>query len=201
MREIVEGVYTWSRFAEPQGYDFNGYFLRHETGNMVIDPVEPEPPDLEFLVQETVTTILLTNRNHSRAANQVRGATGAQTGIHSSDSDYAQKQGCVIDVAISVGELWGPLLIIPAAGKSPGEVVLHWPERRILFVGDAVIGNPPGKLSLLPEEKLDDPARLRESLRALCAVDFDCLLTGDGQPILSGAMAAFNALVASFPKH
>lgn len=200
MREIVEGVFTWSRFAEPQGYDFNGYFLRHETGNIVIDPVEPEPEDLETLTNEGVTTILLTNRNHARAANQVRGATGAQTGIHPSDADYAQNQGCVIDVAISVGELWGPLLIIPAPGKSPGEVVLHWPDRRILFMGDAAVGNPPGQLSLLPEEKLDDPVRLRESLRALRSVDFDCLLTGDGVPILSGAKGALDALVDSFPE-
>ena len=198
MREIVEGVFTWSRFAEPQGYDFNGYFLRHESGNVVVDPVEPEPEDLDFLVRESVTTILLTNRNHTRAANQVRAATGALTGIHPSDSDYAQKQGCVIDVAFSAGELWGPLPIIPAPGKSPGEVVLYWPDRRILFMGDAAVGNPPGQLSLLPEEKLDDPARLRESLRALRAVDFDCLLTGDGVPILSGGMAALNALVDSF---
>lgn len=200
MREIVEGIYTWSRFAEPQGYDFNGYFLRHDTGNIVIDPVEPEPEDLETLSEEGVATILLTNRNHSRAANKVRAATGAQTGIHSSDADYAQSQGCVIDVAISVGELWGPLLVIPAPGKSPGEVVLHWPDRRILFVGDAVVGNPPGRLSLLPEEKLDDPGRLRESLRALRAVDFDCLLTGDGVPILSGAGAVFDDLIAGFPQ-
>lgn len=200
MREIVEGIYTWSRFAEPQGYDFNGYFLRHDTGNIVIDPVEPEPEDLVTLSEEGVATILLTNRNHSRAANKVRAATGAQTGIHSSDADYAQSQGCVIDVAISVGELWGPLLVIPAPGKSPGEVVLHWPDRRILFVGDAVVGNPPGRLSLLPEEKLDDPGRLRESLRALRAVDFDCLLTGDGVPILSGAGAVFDDLIAGFPQ-
>lgn len=199
MREIVDGVFMWSRFAEPQGYDFNGYFIPLESGNLVIDPVEPEPDDLERLTQEGVATILITNRNHSRAANAVRQATGARTAIHASDAAHAQSQGCVIDEAFRVGETWGPLMAIPAAGKSPGEVALHWPARHILFVGDAVIGNPPGRLSLLPEAKLDDPAKLRASVRALAEVDIDTILTGDGVPIVGGAKAALQALVASFP--
>jgi len=60
------------------------------------------------------------------------------------------------------------------------------------------LANPPGRCSLLPEEKLDDPARLRESLRDLLALDFDCLLVGDGTPILEGAKAQLEDLVASF---
>ena len=199
MREIVEGVFTWSRFAEPQGYDFNGYFVSHESGNLVIDPVEPEAADLEQMAKAGVAAILITNRNHSRAANQVREVTGAKTAIHASDAGHAQKQGCVVDEAFSIGESWGPLLVVPAAGKSPGEVALFWAERRLLLVGDAVIGNPPGRLSLLPEEKLDDPAELRQSLRTLLQVDFDSILPGDGVPILSGAKQALQDLVARFP--
>ena len=199
MRELLEDVFTWSRLSEPHGYDFNGYFLRHESGNIVVDPVEPEPDDLNRLAEEGVHEILLTNRNHSRAANAVREATGAQTLIHRSDADHAQRQGCTIDEAMSVGEFHGPLQILPAKGKSPGEIALHWPERRILVLGDAAIGNPPGKLSLLPEEKLDEPERLRESLRTLLDVDFDILLLGDGVPILSDAKARLEELVASFP--
>ena len=200
MRELLEDVFTWSRLSEPHGYDFNGYFLRHESGNIVVDPVEPAPEDLEQLATEGVREILLTNRNHSRAANAVRAATGAQTLIHRSDADHAQRQGCTIDEAMSVGEMHGPLQILPAKGKSPGEIALHWPERRILILGDAAIGNPPGQLSLLPEEKLDEPQRLRESLRALLDVDFDTLLLGDGVPILSDAKARLAELVASFPQ-
>lgn len=200
MRELLEDVFTWSRLSEPHGYDFNGYFLRHESGNIVVDPVEPEPDDLNRLAEEGVQEILLTNRNHSRAANVVREATGAQTLIHRSDADHAQRQGCTIDEAMSVGEFHGPLQILPAKGKSPGEIALHWPERRILVLGDAAIGNPPGKLSLLPEEKLDEPERLRESLRTLLDVDFDILLLGDGVPILSDAKARLEELVASFPE-
>jgi glyoxylase-like metal-dependent hydrolase (beta-lactamase superfamily II) len=84
-------------------------------------------------------------------------------------------------------------------GKSPGEVALHWAQRRILIVGDAVIGNPPGRCGLLREQVMDDPPRLRDSVRRLLDRDFDTLLVGDGAPILAGARARLQELVAGFP--
>ena len=56
----------------------------------------------------------------------------------------------------------------------------------ILILGDAIIGNPPGALSLIPEPKLDDPSKLKRSLRKLLDCDFDVLLLCDGQPVLRG---------------
>ena len=198
MREIIDDLLIWSRLAEPQGYDFNGYLLRHAEGNLAIDPVEPEAAGLARLAAEGVARILITNRNHGRAANRLRAAAGARTAIHPLDAAHARAQGCIIDEALEPGARIGPLVVVAAAGKSPGEVVLHWPAQRSLFVGDAVIGHPPGRCSLLPEAKLDDPGRLRESLRGLLALDFDCLLVGDGAPILEGAKARLEALVTSF---
>ena len=84
-------------------------------------------------------------------------------------------------------------------GKSPGEVAFHWPERRLLIVGDAIIGNPAGHCSLLRDKVLDDPARLRSSVEALLALDFDTLLLGDGASILVGAHQRLEELVARFP--
>jgi glyoxylase-like metal-dependent hydrolase (beta-lactamase superfamily II) len=75
---------------------------------------------------------------------------------------------------------------------------LHWPERRILIVGDAVIGTPPGQCGLLRDKVMDDPAQLRDSVRRLLALDFDTLLVGDGAPILSGAKERLRTLVDSW---
>jgi glyoxylase-like metal-dependent hydrolase (beta-lactamase superfamily II) len=83
-----------------------------------------------------------------------------------------------------VGEKIGPLVSVGVPGKSPGEVAFYWPERRLLMVGDAVIGHPPESLMLLRESVIEDVPRLRESVWKLLALDFDTLLTGDGQPIL-----------------
>ncbi len=62
-----------------------------------------------------------------------------------------------------------------------------------------MIGNPPGQLSLLRERVMDDPARLRASVRALLELDFDALMVGDGVPIREGGRERLRELVASFP--
>ena len=118
--------------------------------------------------------------------------------IHPADAAYARAQGTAIDAELRVGERAGPFLVVGVPGKSPGEVALHCPKLRRLIVGDAVIGNPPGTLSLLREKVMDDPALLRASLRALAALDVDVLLPGDGVPILADAGARLRELVASF---
>lgn len=199
MREILSDVFTWSRLSEAHGYDFNGYLVRHDAGNVCIDPVEPEPADLALLARLGVATIALTNRNHVRAANLVRAETGARTAIHAEDAAAARERGAELDDRLVPGAHAGPLVVVAVPGKSPGEVALHWPERGILFVGDAVIGTPPGHLSLLREAVLDDPARLRASVESLLALDFDTLLVGDGVPILAGAHERLAELVATFP--
>jgi glyoxylase-like metal-dependent hydrolase (beta-lactamase superfamily II) len=199
MREILPDIFTWSSYSEPHGYDFNGYLVRHDDGNLCIDPVPPGD-DLAAIANAGVAKILLTNRNHSRAANAIRERTGALVYIHPDDAPHAIGQGTPIDGELLVGEIVGPLVIEPVPGKSPGEIALHWPARRLLIIGDAVVGNPPGQCALLREKVMDDPARLRDSVRNLLELDFDTLLFGDGVPILDGAKARLAELVATFPK-
>jgi glyoxylase-like metal-dependent hydrolase (beta-lactamase superfamily II) len=198
LREVVPGVLTWSWFSKAHGYHFNGYLLRSAEGNLCIDPVPPGEAELAEIVREGVARILITNRNHSRAANAVRQATGARTGIHPADAAHAAAQGLVIDDGLKVGSDIGALRVLGVPGKSPGEVAFYWPARHLVFVGDAVIGDPPGGLRLLPEAKLDDPKLLRRSLRTLLELDVDALLVGDGVPLISGAGAKLAALVAGF---
>jgi hypothetical protein len=123
LREILEDIFIWSKLSPPHGYDFNGYFLRHPAGNLVVDPVEPDAADLDFLAAQGVAKILITNRNHSRAANRIRERCEAETLIHPEDAKHARAQGCEIDGDLLIGSQIGPLIIFPGAGKSPGEVV------------------------------------------------------------------------------
>jgi glyoxylase-like metal-dependent hydrolase (beta-lactamase superfamily II) len=199
MRELVSGVFTWSRLSEPHGYDFNGHLILHPGGNVCVDPVLPEPDELDAIRRHGVGDIVLTNRNHVRAANAVREATGARCSIHAEDAAYAREQGAVIDAILHAGARLGPLVAVAVPGKSPGEIALHWRERALLIVGDALIGNPPGHCTLLREKVMDDPPRLRASVETLLALEFDTLLVGDGVPILTGAHERVAELVATFP--
>jgi glyoxylase-like metal-dependent hydrolase (beta-lactamase superfamily II) len=200
MREILTDVFTWPWFSQPHGYNFNGHFIRHADGNLCIDPVEPSDEVLEEIAGAGVARILLTNRNHSRAANKVRARTGARTAIHPADAGHARKEGAELDDELKPGNKVGPFLVVGVPGKSPGEVALHWPERQILLVGDAIVGDPPGRCKLLPDKVVDAPARLRESVCRLLALEFETLLVGDGEPILQSAKQRLRELVETFPK-
>ena len=199
MREILNEIFTWSWYSEPHGYNFNGHLIRHAEGNLCIDPVEPGEEGLDEIARLGATRILLTNRNHSHASNKVRERTGARASIHPDEAAHARDQGTALDDALTVAQTIGPLLVVGAPGKSSGEVALHWPARHLLIVGDVVIGSPPGRCGLLPERVMDEPPRLRESVRSLLDLDFDTLLVGDGVSILEGAKDRLRDLVDSFP--
>jgi glyoxylase-like metal-dependent hydrolase (beta-lactamase superfamily II) len=87
-------------------------------GNLCIDPVEPSEAVLEQIAGIGATRILLTNRNHTRAANLLRSRIGARTAIHPKDADYARSQGAENDDSFDVGERIGPLRVIGIPGKS-----------------------------------------------------------------------------------
>jgi glyoxylase-like metal-dependent hydrolase (beta-lactamase superfamily II) len=196
---ILGDILTWSWFSEPHGYNFNGLLIPDAAGNICIDPVEPGDEVLNELARRGVSQIVLTNRNHVRAANRVRERTGAKTLIHPADAARAIEQGAIVDGELRAGARVGPLTVVGAPGKSLGEVVLHWPERKILIVGDAIIGNPPGKCGLLRASVIDDLPRLQASVRDLLGLDFETLLVGDGVSIMHGAKALVGELAATFP--
>lgn len=198
MQERLPGIFTWSVLSEPHGYDFNGTVILHPEGNLCIDPVEPSAAVLDHLDRLGIARILVTNRNHTRGANAVRERTGARLALHPADAPHAREQGVPPDDELAIGQRIGPFTVEAAFGKSPGEIALHDLERRILVVGDVLIGNPPGGLSLLPEKVMDDPGLLRESVTSLLDLDFDVLLAGDGVSVLTGAKERLRELIASF---
>ena len=198
MHELLPGVLVWTWFSARHGYDFNGTLVLHEGGNLCIDPVEPGEGVLDRLAAEGVARILITNRNHVRAASAVRERTGAPVAIHPADAGYARAQGAAIDAELEVGEQVAGFRVVGVPGKSPGEVALHDAVRRMLIVGDAAIGHPPGRLSLLPERVMDDPPALRASLRRLLELDFDALVVGDGVSIPKGGRERLRELAAGF---
>jgi len=198
MTELLPDVLRWTWFSEKFQYDFNGHLVRHASGNLCIDPVEMSAEVLEELAREQPSRILLTNRNHFRAAERVRARTGARVAVHPADAAFVREKGVTVDDELAIGQHVGPFKIVAADGKSPGEIALYDAARKLLLVGDACVGNPPGACGLLPAAVMDAPETLKASLRRLATLDFDTLLVGDGEPILSGGRAALQTLVSTF---
>src|SRR2546426_324900 len=134
-----------------------------------------------------------------KTANMKRGLIAERArriAIHPADAAFVRERSVVVDDELRPGERVGPFTVVDAQGKSPGEIALHWPERRMLLVGDACVGNPPGECALLPDKVIDDKRMLIESLRKLAKLEFDSLLVGDGAPLLQGGRPALERLVA-----
>jgi len=193
MDEILKDVYTWSVFSEEKTLNFNGYFIptQHPLfGNVVIDP--PPVSDLDLTQMETlgsVQHILITNRNHIRWSRELQEKFDAEIRMNSAD---AQSEDMISDHNFGDGDMLAGFLktVVIPDNKSPGETALYWEKKKILFLGDALIGKPPGEVSLLPPEKYADIEKSRAGIKVLDPLNFNSVLMGDGEPILTGGKKA-----------
>ena len=194
MREILPGIFTWGSTYADRPWDLNGYAIALTEATVLIDPPTLEEADWPKLPMP-ITTVVLTNRDHVRDAVLFRKRYGAR--IVAGKDEVSQFSPLTIDAAVQEGDLIdGTLRVIHLPGKSPGEIGLylepaHHATSRdnggILILGDAIIGNPPGALGLIPQEKLDDITTLKRSLPKVLGYQFEVLLLCDGQPVLSDA--------------
>ena len=194
MHEILPGIFTWGSTYADRPWDLNGYAIALAGETVLVDP--PTPVEGEWSTVSTpITTIVLTNRDHVRETELFRTRYGAH--VTAGKNELAQLAPLTIDLAVQEGDLISAALrVIDLPGKSPGEIGLYFDPAHhaysreiggIVLLGDAIIGNPPGALGLIPEPKLDDPKTLKRSLLKLLDYEFDVLLLCDGQSVLRDA--------------
>ena len=196
MKEILKDVYTWSIFSQEKGFNFNGWFILKQNplfGNIVIDPPQPSDDDLaQMRSLGGVNEIIITNRDHVRWSNELKKKFDAPIKMPSADSGLVEID---VDSTYDDGDALAGFLkaVHVPNNKSPGETALYWQVRKILILGDALIGEPQGEVSLLPSEKYADIALARDGILVLVDLDFDSLLLSDGQPIMkNGKMVLEN---------
>jgi glyoxylase-like metal-dependent hydrolase (beta-lactamase superfamily II) len=187
MDEILKDIYTWSVYSEEKKLNFNGHFIASQHplfGNVVIDPPQTSNSDLEQMESlGFVQHIIITNRDHIRWSEELQQKFGAEIQMNTND---ITSSAMVSDRNFKNGDMIAGFLkaVVIPDNKSPGETALFWAERKILFLGDALIGKPPGAVTLFPEEKYDDIKRAKVGISILQKLDFEHLLLGDGDSIL-----------------
>jgi uncharacterized cupin superfamily protein/glyoxylase-like metal-dependent hydrolase (beta-lactamase superfamily II) len=190
---IVPGVWYWSRWKPDRSLDFNGFFVESAQGNFVVDPIEPDDATLESLRSRGVAAIVITNRDHERAAAAVAEATGAAMLASRLDAPLLT---IPVDGTIAPGERVHGWRVIGLYGfKTDGEIALYDPSRKAAIVGDAIWGTPAGALTLMPDAKLSDPRRAALSARIFRALNVDHLLVGDGASVFGNARTAISAML------
>jgi len=101
-----------------------------------------------------------------------------------------------VDQSLREGEeldLLGGLEVIHTPGHTVGSICLYNRSNKILFSGD-LIRNENGVMEGPPPQFTPDPGAAARSLEKIADFDFDTLLPGHGDPILSGAGDRFKAL-------
>jgi hypothetical protein len=188
MKQILPGIWQWSCFSDEKQLDFNGLFLTVGEHRILVDPPPMTPADVLHIKRGgRVDYILITNRDHLREAAAYKADFACQLWLPEIDASQMDVKAdkMYIDGELLSGGIWAVHL---HDQKSPGECALFIQQGKgIMIVGDALIGKPPGSVSMLPSEKYPDPTKARDGLRRLLKYNFDALLVGDGASILSGA--------------
>ena len=183
-RLMHSDIYSWSIFSEMRQIDFNGHLWVRPEGNILIDPVPMIDSDRDQLMAlGGAAWIVITNRDHEREAEKFRELTSARIVAHEADAGECAAK---VDRSLTDGEELVPGLtaIHLRYGKSAGEIALYFSERGIVLSGDLIVGAPMGRLSLLADDKLEDPAKAALEIRKILALSFDTILVGDGHSIL-----------------
>jgi hypothetical protein len=90
------------------------------------------------------------------------------------------------------------LTVIAIEGGAAGESALHLADHGgTIVVGDALINFDPLGFALLPPKYCLDPKLMRRSLAKLLDFVFERMLFAHGTPILSGARARVEKLLAT----
>jgi len=190
---IVPGVATWSRWQPDRAMFFNAWFVAGEGGNIVVDPLEPDADDLTYVDERGLAAVVITNRDHERAAALF--AERYEVPVFASLPD-ANEMAVPVARTVAHGEtIFGWRVVAFDGFKTPGEFALFHRLSRSAITGDAFWGVPAGAVRLMPDEKLGDPARAALSARQLLALGVRHLLVGDGMPVFHRAWEALSEML------
>ncbi len=186
-----EGLFYWGRPQLDRGIDFNGWLWRLPAGNVLLDPMPLDAGERARLLElGGARWILVTSLEHLRAAPALASELGAELWLPTGDRARLEEAG-VSAAGWYEGEadLPAPLRdavrVLPLpGGKSPVEPAFELLPARAVYFGDLVRSHESGRLRLLPEDKLADPAAARRAVAGLGDLDVDAVLLGDGDPIL-----------------
>ena len=191
MKQLLPGIFQWSWFSDEKQLDFNGLFLTIGEHRVLVDPPPMSAEDtLQIRRSGRLDYVVLTNRDHVREAATCKAEFGCQVWVPEGDAaqmDIAAER-TYKDGELLPGGIWAVHL---KDQKSPGECGLYLQTGKgIMILGDALIGKPPGRVTMLPAEKYADPVKARAGLTRLLKYTFDTLLVGDGAAIMTGARDA-----------
>lgn len=202
MIRLANDIYSWSNFNEERDINFNGCLIVCGGKAIVVDP-PPHSANEEIFLDKKLklrpSLLIATNKHHLRDAQWWMEHYQIPLAMHESETnDY----GFEVSRKLKDGDrIEARCRILHLPGKTEGEIGIYVEEDGgTLILGDALIGDPMGKVKLLPKEKIQDRERLEQSLQKLRTLSFERLLIGDGEPLLAGAKEVVIKFLDALPK-
>jgi uncharacterized cupin superfamily protein/glyoxylase-like metal-dependent hydrolase (beta-lactamase superfamily II) len=206
-RTSLEGLYVWSAFQPDRAIDFNGFFWqRRDGGNVLVDPLPLAEAQAAFIRERGgARWILITNADHWRATDPARDRFGAEVYVPASERERLARDGRRADHGYeTAGDLPAGLreevAVLPIrGGKTECETALYLEPIKALLFGDVVRSHDSGRLTLLPDAKLQDKAAVLASLRRAIPLPFEAILLGDGDCVFRDARETLFRMLDDLP--
>ena len=163
-------------------------------GNVLIDPLPLNEHDENHLDSlGGAAHIIITNSDHVRDAARILLFTGAK-----SWGPLGEKEKFPLDCDGWLQNGDKPISNIEVfcmeGSKTYGELAILIDENT-LVTGDLIRANEGGKLSMLPEEKLQDKKLASNSIKRLAAIkSIEAVIPGDGWPVFNNGHDALTEL-------
>jgi hypothetical protein len=195
--EVSPGIFVWQTYDGKVKADLFSTALETNTGLYLVDPILLASKDLAGLgANRKAAGIFVTNVNHARAAGEFSNALSVAVYANQElrgTADFPEATWVQDGEALSQG-----LTVIGIDGGPAGESALHHADNGgTIVVGDALINFEPLGFALLPAKYCLDQKLMRRSLGKLLDFSFERMLFAHGTPILSGARARVEKLLAT----
>jgi hypothetical protein len=189
-------LFSWSVFDTSRNIDFHGVVWIRPGGNVLVDPLPMSEHDFAHLTAlGGAKHIVITNSDHTRAAQTLAERFSAELCGPSAERDNFPLR---CERWLSDGdELVPGLRVCEFQGsKTPGELALVL-EETTLITGDMIRAHQAGRLTMLPDAKLQSRDQARAAVERLVREhpQIDAVLVGDGWPVFHGGLARLRELV------
>ena len=195
VHHLSPDLQLWQHYDPRIKADLYSTAIGTSSGVYLVDPIPLDPTSFAELIRgRRIAGIVLTNANHTRAAQEYARRFKTSVYAHREAVDSAGSHGL-----IAIGEGLPPeagMTVVTIEGAAPGERALHRQEDGgTLIVGDALINFGAHGFTLLPAKYCSDPPRMRASLRKLLSCEFERILFAHGMPIIANGRERLEGLL------
>ena len=197
INQVAPGIFVWQVYDPAVKADLFSTAFETPAGTFLVDPVDLDPAAMETLeARPKIAGIVMTNENHERATRRFAEKFSVPVYLHSALGKTVASQRTI--ELQDKEEIEPGLTAVVIDGAPAGEIGLHYEaDGGTMVVGDALINFEPHGFGLLPAKYCRDFKLMRRSLPRLLDYPFERMLFAHGTPILSGARARLEQLLAA----